>query len=142
MIPPEIESVIIKGLEQVKTKIDGLWPDNGLHRRGVPSTGNSDWVVIKSTNGWVLTSGRRYGQWVQKKGVAGKAVGQPPHGFELSRDAIPEIISEFVIELQAATGRNISVKRHHPLGRRIEVRMNPNDSEAILVELYKNGVDK
>lgn len=142
MIPPEIESVIIKGLEQVRDKINGLWPDNGLHRRGVPSTGNSDWSVIKSTKGWVLTSGRRYGQWVQKKGVAGKAVGKPPHGFELARRQIPEFMSEFVIQVQAATGRNISVNRYHPLGRRIEVKMNPSDPEAILVELYKNGVDR
>lgn len=141
-LPPDVEALVIQGLGQIVEYIDIVWPKNGLHRRGVPSTGNSRWVLLKSTNGWVITSGRRYGQWVQKKDVAGKAVGKPPHGFELSRNEIPARVSQFVIWLQAMTRRNISVKRYHPLGRRIEVRMDPDDPEAILVELYKNGVDR
>ena len=140
--PADIEGVIVNGLGGLATKINARWPDNGLHRSGVPSTGNSDWHVLRSTNGWVLTSGRRYGQWVQPQGIAGKAHGKPAHGFEVSRREIPQMVSEFVIQLQAASGRNVRVVRHHPLGRRIEFRMDPNDPEAILVELYRNGVDK
>jgi hypothetical protein len=141
-MPPDVEGLVIQGLSGIATKINATWPDNGLHRRGAPSTGNSDWTVIKSTSGWVLTSGRRYGQWVQPRGVAGKAHGTPPHGFELSRREIPKMISDFVIQLQTSTSRNVSVKKFHPLGRRIEFKMNPSDPEAILVELYKNGVDR
>lgn len=141
-MPPDVEGLVIQGLSGIATKINADWPDFGRHRRGVPSTGNSRWTVLQSTNGWVLTSGRRYGQWVQPIGIAGKAHGNPPHGFEISRRQIPKMVSDFVIQLQTSTGRNVSVKRHHPLGRRIEFRMDPTDPEAILVELYKNGVDQ
>jgi len=141
-LPPDVESIVVNGLGAMAVIINKLWPDDGLHRRGVPSTKNSWWMALKSTNGWVLTSGRRYGQWVQPQGIAGKAHDNPPHGFEVSRKTIPKMVSEFVIQLQASTGRNVRVKRHHPLGRRIEFRMDPNDPEAILVELYKNGVDR
>ena len=123
------------------TGYDG-WPANGLHRPPKPSTGNSKWTHIASSSGWVATSGRRYGQWVQPVGIAGKAHGNPPHGFELSRNKIPQLTAEIAQELQADLGMPVVMSRLNTLGRRIEFIVDPMFPEQILIELYKNGVPR
>ena len=149
MRPPSSLEPILENAARALAKMinDGSrgyrgWPENGLHRRGQRSTGNSLWTVVRSTNGWVATSGRRYGQWVQPRGVAGKARGRASHGYEVARDIIPRFVSDLMISLNSVTGRQISITRYHALGRRVEFRMNPAAPDDILVEMYKNGVDR
>ena len=115
---------------------------NGLHRRGVPSTHNSWWHTLRTTNGWVASSGRSYGQWVQPVGIAGRAHGNPPHGFEHSRITIPRYAREVAIWLEQVTGLQVRYDQVFPLGRRIEFREDPLFPGQILMQLYKNGVER
>ena len=143
--PKEIDRELQRAARELSNRINEVWPDNGLHRPPKPSTGNSRWTVVRSTSGWVATSGRRYGQWVQPVGIAGKANGNPPHGFELSRTLIPQLAGSVGIELQNKIGVPVTTRLFDPslpLGRRVEFKMDPMFPEQILIELYKNGVPR